>query len=113
MRLILNIVNRLYGFALIIKFFPYIIAVLFMANKQLVKEDVKRWSKIHGIKSFYFVKLLEKFPEFRNLFYARFVHSSFVAKLFSFIYKKEETLHIYAKHLGGGNLDMAWIRNNS
>ncbi len=68
-----------------------------------LSEDLKRWTEIYfpgetpGIKAF--VKLMTRFPEFRNLFYYRM---GAWAKLFSILCPPMPTLYITTPKIGPG-----------
>lgn len=69
---------------LCVKYFPFLLIYIIKRNGQ-IKDDIHHYSEYFGFrKNYYFtlVYLLEKIPEFRNIFYFRYPCSFFIKPFF-------------------------------
>ena len=103
--------KRLFAAINYLRTFPVFLCVLFSKQKQLIKEDVKRWNEIDGVNLNLFESLnwfLTYKKEFRNLLQHRFKNparsfSCFVHFIIArILWKPLETLYIYTEDIGGG-----------
>ncbi len=96
----MNKFKKLYFFIQLLRFIPHVIILMFNRNN-VIYDDAKVWVKRYrykckGIASILY--LLNKFPEFRTIFYYRVRF----AKLFSFCAPGQHSLYIKTKKIGKG-----------
>lgn len=86
-----------------IRLLPHLLIYGFSKNRSIIAADVARWSNIclpkhpTGVRAF--VELMNRFPEYRNLFYYRAGH---IGKLVSFLCPPLPTLYISTQDIGPG-----------
>ncbi len=78
-------------------------------QKHLIEEDMQRWLRIQGLyetlppQAFYRLNWLLLYSrEFRNVFYNRFKDNFFIPRFLGILYKKNNTLEISTRNIGGG-----------
>lgn len=85
-----------------IRLIPHIILFNLHKNRKIVKYEVERWlkcTKIEANTQYGFIYLMTFYPEFRNLFYYRTKHISY---LIQWLCPKMDTLFLCAPKIGPG-----------